>query len=138
MRPSAQPNARSSGCRLSSFMPETRMSGSGAVARVAGLDVLVELSAEMQALEDELEGGGHRGGIRGPELLHRRRERTHFTELADVLPRGHDVRDLDAQAPLEGAHHLFELGAGEAPVEDVQHRALHELGEHLVLAAVAE
>src|SRR5258705_7341671 len=124
MRASAQPNARSSGSRLSSLMPGTRASGSGAVAGVAGLDVLVELSAEVQALEDELEGGGHRGGIRGPELLHRCRERPYFPELAHVLTRGHDVRDLDAQASLEGAHHVFELDAGEAPVEDVQHCAL--------------
>src|SRR4029450_6232640 len=138
MTASEHPDARSSGCRLSSLIAGTAASGLGAIAGVAGLDVLVELSAEVQALEDELEGGGYRGGMRGPELLYRRPERPHFPELAAVLARGHDVRDLDAQAALEGAHHLFELGAGEAAVEDVQHRALHELGEHLVLAAVAK
>src|SRR4029453_19528094 len=100
MTASEHPDARSSGCRLSSLIAGTAASGSGAIAGVAGLDVLVELSAEGEALEDELEGGGHRGGIRGPELLHRCGERTHFPELAHVLPRGHDVRNLDAQAAL--------------------------------------
>jgi hypothetical protein len=58
--------------------------------------------------------------------------------VAQVELGGHRVRHLDAQAVLERAHHLVQLAGGEGAVEHVEHRALHELAEDLVLAGVAE
>src|SRR5499426_1176474 len=112
--------------------------GSAPVAVAPGAGVLVELAAQVQAFEHELERRGGAGGVPRPELLEGRLERTHLGDLLDVLRRRHRVRDVDAEAALEGRDHRIELTADEAPVEDVEHCLLHELAEHLVLAAVPE
>src|SRR5262245_57776298 len=112
--------------------------GSAPVAVAAGARVLVELAAQVQALEYELERRGGAGGVTRAELLQRRLERPHLGDLAHVLRRRHRVGDVDPEAALEGGHHRVELAGREAAVEDVEHGFLDELAEHLVLAAVAE
>src|SRR5712664_4506201 len=111
---------------------------SAPVAVAAGLGVLVELAAQMQALQHELERRRGAGGVARAELLHGRVQRAHLGDLTDVLLGRHRVRDLDTEAILERGHDLVQFPPGEAPVEDVQYRLLHELAEHLVLAPVAE
>src|SRR5262245_33687532 len=111
---------------------------SAPVAVAAGLGVLVELACQVQSLEDELERRCRARWIARAELLHGGVERTHLGDLADVFLGRHRVGDVDAEAALEGGHDRIQLAAREATVEDVEHRLLHELAEHLVLAAVAE
>ncbi len=102
------------------------------------LRVLVQLSAEVQALEHELDGGGEAGRAVTAELLSRRAQRRRRLGLPHVLRRGHRVGDLHAEAALEGGHHRIQLGRRQRAVEDVEHGALHELTEDLVLARVTE
>src|SRR6185436_15027413 len=117
---------------------DRRTAASAPVAVAAGLGVLVELAAQVQSLEDELERRRRARRIARAELLHGGVERTHFGDLADVLLGWHRVGDVDAEAALKGGHDRLQLAAREAAVEDVEHRLLHELAEHLVFAAVAE
>src|SRR5438876_680820 len=111
---------------------------SASITVAAGLGVLVELAAQMEAFEHELERRRRAGRIARAELLHGGVQGADLGDLTDVLLGRHHVRDLDAEAVLEGRHDLVQLASGEAPVEDVEHRLLHQLAEDLVLAAVAE
>src|SRR5438046_5395063 len=63
-----------------------------AVARLAGLHVLVELAGEMKAFEHELYRRGDGGGIFRPELLARSVERARLTDLTHIGVRRHHVR----------------------------------------------
>src|SRR4029453_10100216 len=125
-------------CREKISAPSTGAVASASVAVAAGLGVLVELAAQVQSLEDELERRRRAGRITCAELLHGGVQRAHLGDLADVLFGRHRVGDVDAEAALKGGHDRIELAAREAAVEDVEHRLLHELAEDLVLAAVAE
>src|SRR5213083_1815916 len=58
---------------------------SAPVARAAGLDVLVQLLGEMEAFEDELDGGGDCGRLGGAELDDGAAQRRKLAELLDVL-----------------------------------------------------
>src|SRR2546426_2443377 len=111
---------------------------SASITVAAGLGVLVELAAQMEAFEHELERRRRAGRIARAELLHSGVQGADLGDLTDVLLGRHHVRDLDAEAVLEGGHDGVQLASGEAPVEDVEHRLLHQLAEDLVFAAVAE
>src|SRR5690349_9042438 len=90
--------------------------GSAPVPQVAAARVLVELLAEAQALEHELDRRGHPGGIAGAELAHRRVQRPRLADLTRVLLRRHVVADLDGEPALERPDHLVELAPAEVPV----------------------
>src|SRR5262245_4261358 len=94
---------------------------SAPVPRMPAAHVLVELLAQMQALEHELDRGGDRGGIAGAELPHRGVERARLADLSRVLLRRHVVADLDGEAALERADHLVELAPAEVAVEHAEH-----------------
>src|SRR5206468_8390866 len=114
------------GSRISPW-PSTGAAASAPVAVAAGLGVLVELAAQVQPLEDELERRRRGGRIARAELLHGGVQRTHFGDLAEIFSGRHRIGDVDAEATLEGGHDRIQLAAREAAVEDVQHRLLHEL-----------
>src|SRR4030081_1964294 len=116
----------------------TSSRGSAPVAVSPGARVLVQLAAQMQALEHELEGGGGAGGVARAELLQRRLQRAHLGDLAQVLRRVQRVRDTNAQTAMKRRNGRVQLATGQAPGEDVENRLLHELAEHLVLGFVAE
>src|SRR5207245_9310966 len=111
---------------------------SAPIPMAAGLDVLVELAGEVEPLQHELERGRRRGRRGRAEPGDGRLERAERLDLADVLARRHRVGDGDDEPALERRDDLVELPGGEALVEHVQHRALYELAEHLVLALVAQ
>src|SRR5262249_26105530 len=129
--------------RLYASMTGSGSSGSGArgmrlgyqrppsapVARAAGLDVLVQLLGEVEALEDELEGGGDRGRLGGAELDDGATQRGKLAELLHVFVRRHRVWHVEAAAGLEGGHHLLQLGLAEAAAEHVVDGLLDEPAE---------
>src|SRR5579859_6986122 len=97
-----------------------RMWGSAAIASLAGDLVFVEALVEVQALKDELDGGGDGGGIAvAVELGNRSLEAADASELVDVFHRGLRIRRRDAQPLVEAGHELVELGHLEVVAEDL-------------------
>src|SRR4029450_2175798 len=89
--------------------------GSAPVAVSPGARVLVQLAAQMQALEHELERGGGAGRIARAELLQRWLQGPHLADLAHVLRRRHRIRDVDTEPPLERGHDSLDVPACAAP-----------------------
>src|SRR3989338_5028071 len=67
------------------------------VAGLPGLDVLVELAGEVQALENEFERGGDARRVLRAEFLHGSLQRPHRADLATVLGRRHRVGHGDRE-----------------------------------------
>src|SRR2546427_13272794 len=111
---------------------------SAPVARAAGLDVLVQLLGEMEAFEDELDGGGDCSRLGGAELDDGAAQGRKLAGLLDVLVGRHGVRHVEAGAGLERGDDFVELGLAEAAAEDVVDGLLDEPAEQLLLVAVAD
>src|SRR2546425_2818914 len=106
-------------------------------ARLAAL--LVELAVEMQTLEDELHRGGDRRGVAGrAQLGDRALHPGDLQRLLHVLLAREGGGDVHRRAPLERREKRVELDERERPVEDVQHRTLHEAIDNALLRDLAD
>src|SRR5438552_15178929 len=113
-----------------------RASGSEGGAGLATL--LIQLAVEMKPLEDELDGGGDRGGIPGrAELGDRALHPRDVQGLFHVLPARERRRDVHRRATLKCGEERVELDEREGPVEDVADGALHEPVDDALLGDLA-
>lgn len=108
-----------------------------AVLGFSGDAVFVESFVEVEAFEDEFEGGGGLGVASGAaELFDSGDEAFDLAGDGGMFAGGDHVADLDGNAGSEAVDDGLEFAEVEGPVEDGDDGALDELFDDLVFAAV--